>query len=149
RLYEAVFDGALTLLDEHSHYATAQEALGNRERRSGYAGIGVTLRGEARGAAIVEVFLDSPAARVGLQPGDVITHLDGKPVIGANPINVEQALRGDVGTWLILKIERAGEAPFDISLVRQRVVTPTVYVSEHNGIVTARIKGFNRRTTRQ
>ncbi len=149
RLYETVFDGALTLLDEHSHYASAQEALANRERRSGYAGIGVTLRNEAHGAAIVEVFLDSPAARVGLQPGDVITHLDNKPVVGANPINVEHALRGDVGSWVALRIERAGEAPFDISLVRQRVVTPTVYVTEDNGIITARVKGFNRRTTRQ
>jgi S1-C subfamily serine protease len=36
--------------------------------------------GDRRGALAVQVFLDSPAHRGGLQPGDFITHLDGVEV---------------------------------------------------------------------
>ena len=43
----------------------------------------LNLKGATNGAVVVEVVPGSPASQAGLQPGDVITRLDGKPVADA------------------------------------------------------------------
>ncbi|MBT6095983.1 MAG: hypothetical protein HOH04_13955, partial [Rhodospirillaceae bacterium] len=44
KLYEAVFDGALSGLDLYSRYAGATEARKNRARRDGFGGIGIRFK---------------------------------------------------------------------------------------------------------
>jgi S1-C subfamily serine protease len=39
-----------------------------------------------RGALAAQVFLDSPADKGGLPPGDVITHINGREMRGVNPL---------------------------------------------------------------
>ena len=147
RIYEAVFDGSLSLLDNYSRYSGADEALRNRERRSGFGGIGIVVRAVPKGALVAEVYVDSPAMRAGLREGDVVTHVDGQTVASAG-LHATEFVRGPIGSPVTLQIERDGTAPFEIELRRQRVLTPTIYVDVRNNIVVARIVGFNRRTTR-
>ena len=147
RIYEAIFDGSLSLLDSYSRYAGAGEAIHNRDKRSGFGGIGVVVLNTARGASIVQVMTDSPAVRAGLVEGDIITHIDRSPV---GPLSdVSDVARGPIGTSVTLRLEKRGGETVDIELKRQRVIAPTVEVTAHNDIVTARISGFNRSTTRE
>ena len=149
KIYEAIFDGSLSLLDAYSRYAGAEEASLNREKRSGFGGIGIVVQNSARGALVVQVFDDSPAVQAGLREGDVITHIDSEPVGSVRSPDISEAVRGPVGTNVALRIERANGESFDVDLVRRRVITPTVHVSDRNNIITARITGFNRATTGQ
>jgi hypothetical protein len=41
-----------------------------------------------RGALVSQIFLDSPAAKGGIQPGDFITHLNGRVVRGTNALTL-------------------------------------------------------------
>ena len=60
----------------------------------------------------------SPSDRAGLKAGDLIIEMDGKPIKGANGLAMKKAL-GAVkpGDTLVLKVQRAGKAPFAISIV--------------------------------
>jgi carboxyl-terminal processing protease len=90
----AACKGMLRLLDAHSGLITADEqrlAAGlDQESR----GVGLEFRDRlALGPLTVDaVLLGGPAQRAGLRPGDVITHIDGRPVARAPPAAVE-ALR--------------------------------------------------------
>jgi carboxyl-terminal processing protease len=148
RIFEAVFDGSLSLLDSYSRYASAAEAIRNRERRSGFGGLGLVVHPSFKGVTVSEIYFDSPAKRAGMKEGDLITHFDGQPLAGSMNIDPSTFGRGTIGTPVMLRVERKGFLPFEIELRRQRVVEPTVFVSARNNIVTARITGFNRRTTR-
>ncbi len=147
RIYEAIFDGSLSLLDTYSRYSSAEEAIQNREKRSGFGGIGVVVQNTPRGASVVQIMADSPAIRAGLVEGDVITHIDRAPVGALN--DVSDVARGPIGTSVMLRVEKRGGETVELDVRRQRVIAPTVETVVRNNIVTSRISGFNRSTTRE
>lgn len=69
---------------------------------------------EARGVAVAEVVPDAPAAKAGLETGDVITAVDGKPVEDANTFRLRVS-RAAPGTTLKLTVNRKG-APRDVTV---------------------------------
>lgn len=147
RIYEAIFDGSLSLLDSYSRYSGADEAIHNRDKRSGFGGIGVVVQNSARGASIVQIMADSPAIRAGLVEGDVITHIDRNPVGALSDLS--DVARGPIGTSVTLRVEKRDGESVEIDVRRQRVIAPTVETAVRNDIVTARISSFNRSTTRE
>ncbi|HEX7325280.1 MAG TPA: Do family serine endopeptidase [Rhodanobacteraceae bacterium] len=60
-----------------------------------------------RGALITDVIPDSPAARAGLKPGDLVTSVNGKPVTDAQDLRNAQGL-ATVGSTLALVVDRGG-----------------------------------------
>ena len=80
-----------------------------------YIGVTVTdtpqeyqLYGLPQGAAVRNVEPDSPAAKASLQPGDIITEIDGAAITGSREL--VRYLRGcSVGQTLKLKLYRKGE----------------------------------------
>jgi hypothetical protein len=54
--------------------------IGKLKLKAYYAGIGVDLSYGSAGATINSIFENSPAQLAGLQPGELITAVDGKPV---------------------------------------------------------------------
>ncbi|MCD6075394.1 MAG: putative C-terminal processing peptidase, partial [Rhodospirillales bacterium] len=147
RIYEAIFDGSLSLLDSYSRYAGAEEAIQNRDKRSGFGGIGVVVQNTARGASVVQVMVDSPATRAGLVEGDVITHIDQHPI---GPLSdMSDIARGPIGTSVVLRVVKRNGETVELDVKRQRVIAPTVEIAVRNDIVTAQISGFNRSTARE
>lgn len=67
-----------------------------------------------KGALIGDVEPNSPAAKAGLQRGDVITELNGEPITGANDLRLKVATLAP-GTTVRLKVLRNGE-PRDVSV---------------------------------
>lgn len=150
RLYEAVFNSAISLLDPFSRYSSAEKANRNRERRSGFGGIGIRFSTKPEGARITEVFDGAPSARAGLKPDDLITHVNGQPLADVTRPDISRMIKGAVGSTVELRLMR-GTAPqaIEISIRRARIISPTVYLQERNNILFLRIKGFNKRTARQ
>src|SRR5690606_34710991 len=63
--------------------------------------------GDARGAVVTRVASDSPAARAGLRPGDVITALGGQRVADARDLRSIES-RSRTGATLALDVVRDG-----------------------------------------
>ena len=150
RLYEAVFNASISLLDPFSRYSSAEKASRNRERRSGFGGIGVRFTTTQEGARITEVFDGAPSARAGLKPDDLITHVNGHPLTGVKRRNISKMIKGAVGSTVELRLRRGTRpAAIELSIRRARIISPTVYLQERKNILFLRVKGFNKRTARQ
>lgn len=69
-------------------------------------GIGAVLRFNAREGRLVihSAPADGAAARAGLRSGDVIESIDGAPIAGRSEREVVAALRGEVGTVVVLRV---------------------------------------------
>jgi Do/DeqQ family serine protease len=61
----------------------------------------------ARGVVVVELLRASPADRAGVEPGDVVVAVDGRPVEDAGQLRNELA-RAEVGSELVLTVLRGG-----------------------------------------
>ncbi len=147
RLFEAVFDGALSTLDPFSRYATAAEARGNRFRRDGHGGIGVSFRMVNGEVHVVGVSIDGPAHRAGLRVGDRLTRIDGIPVLGQTEAAVAAWLSGPAGTWVTVTTEREnGLEARRLHVHRAHVVAETVTDRYADGIVHLTVDGFNQGT---
>jgi carboxyl-terminal processing protease len=60
------------------------------------------------GLRVVEVPADGPSARAGLAVDDVILAIDGAAVDALTPEQIAGHLRGEVGTTVELRVDRAG-----------------------------------------
>ncbi|MCL6624365.1 MAG: PDZ domain-containing protein [Fimbriimonadales bacterium] len=75
-------------------------------------GLGIQARAEEGGVRVVLVLPGSPAEKAGLQPGDLITHADGKP------ITEPERLRGEKGTQVRLTVKRMDGTLLELTVVR-------------------------------
>ena len=149
KLFEAIFDGSVSLLDPFSRYAGAKNASKNRAERSGFGGIGVEIGYEDKGARIMDVFPGTPAAAAGLRTNDLITHAGNAALAGLSPSKILKTIRGDIGSFVGLIIVRDGGRPLNLSIRRARILRPTVQLVRKKGILQATVTGFNNETSRQ
>ena len=66
-----------------------------------------------------------PAEAAGLQKGDQILAIDGTPISDIEKEEVANHIRGEAGTFVVLRILRSGEEQ-EISIERKTIVMPTV-----------------------
>lgn len=147
-MYRAVFEKALGDLDEFSRYAGTDLASTHRALRDGFGGIGfeftLTPDGNLKVTGIVP---NTPADRQGLQVGDLITKIDGKPVAGFDRDEISRRLRGRVNTRVMLTMQRSGTGgTVTIDFDRGLIVPPTVTAKLEDGIAYIAIASFNQRT---
>ena len=109
-------------------YAEMTKGLSGGE---GFGGVGLVMGIETAGekrAFVQWVAQGGPADRAGLQPGDVIVAIDGKPTAGLEIKDITGMLRGNAGTVVRVNLERAGAPlPDALSITRREVHTPTVF----------------------
>lgn len=73
--------GMLQGLDDYSDYYTKEEAEQFMKKVSGdYAGIGVYIEKKGSYIGVINPIENSPGAKAGLKPGDLIIAVDGKAV---------------------------------------------------------------------
>ncbi|MCK4867207.1 MAG: PDZ domain-containing protein, partial [Alphaproteobacteria bacterium] len=83
QLIEAAIQGMLSSLDPHSTYLNAKAYSDMRTGvRGKFGGLGIEVTMEGGYVKVVSPIDDTPAFRAGVQAGDLITHLDGEPVLG-------------------------------------------------------------------
>lgn len=144
---ELIFDALLSRLDGFSRYASPSEARDHQAMRRGFGGIGIRFTMNPRGILVRSVLPDTPAAAAGIAAGDTIIAVDRRSVRGLRAGDVTRLLRGPIDSTVDLTLVRAnGEGPFPTPLTRAQVIPPTVTVSARNGVLTARVGGFNRNT---
>ncbi|MEE8394370.1 MAG: S41 family peptidase, partial [Rhodospirillales bacterium] len=149
KLYQAVFDSALSNLDVFSHYAGAEEAKKNRAKRDGFSGIGIRFRMVGEDALITQVLPRTPAFSAGLKRNDVITHVDKASTAGWSKEEVTARLRGPVNSMVEVTVRRRKKKePLGFEIERQLIVPTTVTYGYDKGVVFLKITNFNTRTSR-
>jgi membrane-associated protease RseP (regulator of RpoE activity) len=71
-------------------------------------GIHAVMASSSRGLRVVQIPVGGPAANGGLQAGDTIIAIDGQPVADLPAAKLRALLSGEVGTTVLLRVERAG-----------------------------------------
>ncbi|MBB4658857.1 S41 family peptidase [Parvularcula dongshanensis] len=150
QLIEGAISGMLTSLDPHSSYLPRDDFDSMQEQtRGSFAGLGiqVTLETEDPGRGLVKVISpidDTPAARAGLEPNDLIYEIDGETVFGMTLTEAINLMKGPKGTSVDLKVVRETEPePLEFSLVRDVVtVNPVVSRVERGKFGYLRLASF-------
>jgi len=148
-LMQSAIRGMLAGLDPHSEYldSTGMQAL-NEDTSGSYDGLGievVTLNGTLRVVAPID---DTPAARAGIKPGDIIVRIDGTAITSENANQAVDLLRGKAGTKVKLSILHEGASvPEDFALTREAIRVASVRVHElEPGYVYIRVVQFQEDT---
>ncbi|NYF23763.1 S41 family peptidase [Sporosarcina sp. JAI121] len=115
-------------LDPHSVYMSAKEYEGfinGIEQR--IVGIGVVLEEDLKGIKIISVIPGGPAARAGMEAGDVITHVNGSSLVGKSIQVAISLISGKEKTAVTLTIERIGQKDsLTKKLIREEITLPNV-----------------------
>ena len=93
---------------------------------STYSGIGLLLDfSDGKTLKVGATMEGQPAEAAGLQKGDQILAIDGIPVSDIEKEDVANRIRGEEGTFVVLRILRNGEEQ-ELSIERKTIVMPTV-----------------------
>ena len=74
----------------------------------------------------MEPLENSPASAAGIQTGDRVLAIDGRSTAGMTVQEASQLIQGEAGTQITLRIDRTGQAAFDLPLTRARIEVPNV-----------------------
>ena len=149
-IYEAIFDTISKQLDPYTRYTPADSARKERAKREGFGGIGIIVTAHSDGALVDSVEADRPAAKAGLKKGDRIISIDLQSISGLSIKRIIDHIRGPIGKQVEMLIRRNPRAePFQVNVVRERIVSQTVFPQTRNGLVHIRITSFNQETSKE
>jgi carboxyl-terminal processing protease len=147
-LVESAINGMLSGLDPHSSYMNAKD-YGDMQiqTRGEFGGLGIEVTMQDGLIKVVSPMDDTPAAKAGMQPNDLISHIDGDPVLGLSLNQAVDKMRGEVGSSIKLTVIRGNEDPFDVTLKRAVITLKSVrWELEPNNIGYIRITSFSEQT---
>jgi carboxyl-terminal processing protease len=138
----------LAALDPHSSYMDAKEYREMMvQTRGEFGGLGMQVTLENGLVKIISPIDDTPAARAGLKPGDLILAIDDNPVTDMTLSDAVERLRGPIGTQVKLTLRREGVDAFEVKLTRADIkVEPVKSHLEGSDIGYVRITNFSERT---
>ncbi|MGI9056233.1 MAG: S41 family peptidase [Pyrinomonadaceae bacterium] len=128
KIAESSIQGMLWTLDPHSAFFTRDEfrKLGE-EQSSQFYGIGVSILQHRDGVYVQSVIPNTPADKAGVRYGDRFIAVDGKDSKEWSSAEVSKNVRGEKGTPVNVKFERAGNnQPIEMTIVRGGVPLPSI-----------------------
>lgn len=146
---ENAIQGMLSGLDPHSSYMNPRMYRDMQvQTRGEFGGLGIEVTQEGGYIKVISPIDETPAARAGVRPGDLITHLNGNSVQGLSLQEAVEQMRGERGTAIRITIRREGaERPIELSITRD-VIRPQVvrFRVEGGDIGYIRLTSFNEQT---
>ncbi len=149
KLIKEAIIGMVSGLDPHSAYLD-QEAY--KELQTGtqgeFGGLGLEVTMDDGLVKVVSPIDDSPAAKAGMKPGDLIIKLDGEAVKGMTLNDAVKLMRGKPDTTISLTVLRKDvPKPLVITLTRAIIKMKSVRLEEKDpGYAVMRISQFQERT---
>ena len=126
-LIEAAINGMLSSLDPHSSFMNADTFRDMQIQTKGeFGGVGMEVSMENGLLRVVSPIDDTPAAKAGLQPGDLITHIDDEAVMGLNLNEAVDKLRGKPKTKVRIMVRRKNQDAFEVTLIRDIIKIESV-----------------------
>src|SRR5581483_395756 len=148
-LMENAINGMLASLDPHSSYMNPKVYRDMQiQTRGESGGLGIEVTLENGVIKVVSPIDDTPAAKAGIQAGDLIFALDGEPVQGLTLQEAVEKMRGKVGSTIKLSIRRASvKDPFDVTLTRETIKVKSVRYRLEGDVGYIRITSFTEQST--
>lgn len=117
-----------SLGDRHTFYMDPELFKRSTEELQGqkYEGIGAWVDITQDYLTIISPMPGSPAAKAGLKPNDKVIAIDGEDMTGIDGESARQRVLGPKGSKVILTILREGVEPFEVEIIRDSIVVPTV-----------------------
>ncbi len=144
-LIENALNGMLSSLDPHSSYLNEKAFEDMQVTTKGeFGGLGIEVTMENGFVKVVSPIDDTPASRAGIKPGDFITHIDQKPVVGLTLNEAVDKMRGKVGSKIVLIVRREGVPdPLEIPLIRDVIKIQSVKSRLEGNVGYIRLTTFN------
>ena len=119
--------GMLSGLDPHTSFLNRDAHRLLQDDTSGhFTGIGIEIGLVDGFFTVISPIDQSPASEAGLQSGDRLLAVDGVSLKGRRLNQVVRRLRGRVGSDVQLRLKRAEEPPYEVTVQRAVINTPTV-----------------------
>jgi len=131
--------------DRFSHYFTPSEY--NRfQQGSRLSGVGIAVTEVPQGLRVASVYKHTPAREAGIQPGEIITGVNGHSIAGKDADTVTTQIRGPAGTKVTLTVQSRDGKSRDLTVTRREVEVPQVagHIEEVDGkkLGYVRLAGF-------
>ena len=113
--------------DVYTNYSDSDSTLTFNETVGGiYEGIGATVGSTTDGKiAIIDLFEDGPAAKAGLQVGDIITKIDGENYQSKTSTDVADYIKNSKKNKIVLTVMR-GEEEKEVTIKMGKIEIPTI-----------------------
>ncbi len=146
-------DGMLRTLDPHTSFLEPKEYSDMQDRQKGtFYGLGILVTKRNDQVTVITPLEGTPAARLGIRAGDVISEVEGTPT-GELPLDeVVKKLKGPKGTTVHIKILRVGiKEAIPLTIVRASIPTNSIsnVLMLRPGVGYIRIKDFTSTTVRE
>ncbi len=154
-LYDGMYHGMLwSLGDPYSCYYSAEEYAALMEEIEGtYCGIGalVSQNASTKVITIVRPFVDGPAYKSGMLPGDILTKIDGEDVSAWDIDLAVKHMKGEKDTVVEVEVWRSSIGEYvDLTITRDLVEVETVtYEMLDDSIGYIYVMQFDEITTQQ
>ncbi|HEU4520515.1 MAG TPA: S41 family peptidase [Thermoanaerobaculia bacterium] len=146
-------DGMLRTLDPHTSFLEPKEYSDMQDRQKGtFYGLGILVTKRNDQVTVITPLEGTPAARLGIRAGDVISEVEGVTTDDLPLDDVVKRLKGPKGTTVNIKILRVGiEEPIPLSITRAAIPTNSIsnVLMLRPGVGYVRIKDFTSTTVRE
>lgn len=114
--------------DPYTEYFNPSQAKAfNNELEGSFSGIGAELGEDSNGnIEVIAPLADTPAAKAGLQPKDIIVAINGKNTSGMSIDTAVDDIRGASGSKVTLSIVRNGNQQLNFTITRANITVPSV-----------------------
>ncbi len=142
--------GMIRTLDPHSAFLMPDELeMLEADTKGRFGGVGVEVGVQNDVLTVIVPIEGTPAERAGVQPGDQIVAIEGKPTRTMSIEDVVRTMRGKPGTKVTITMRRKDvDKPLDITLIREVIHATSVrgeLLSE--GYPWLRVRSFQDGTT--
>ena len=140
-----LFEG---LGDPYSQFYTKEEYDRLMESTSGsYVGVGLVVSpGEDGFITVIGPIEGTPADRAGIKPNDKILEVDNVKLSARELDIAVSMMKGEPDQKVVLTIQREGQPPFDVEIIRERIVLKSVNSEMMDDIGYIRISSFDEKT---
>ena len=127
-LLENAIRGLLAELDPHSAYLDSNSFSELQETATGkYGGLGLEVGMENGFVKVISPMDDTPAAKAGMAPGDLIIQINEAPVKGMSLPEAIENIRGEPGSEITMTVLKAGvSSPESLVLTREVIKVASV-----------------------
>lgn len=127
--YRAINQALKELGDPYTRFLPPEQFEVLTSQTSGeVSGVGIRIAIDPRtqDLYVVDAIKKSPAAEAGLQRGDRIVRIDGKPTALMNLEQASEALKGELGSQVSIEISREKKPAFEVKITRSEIEVPSV-----------------------